>query len=192
MSEPRRPPRAALRSAKRGIRATALSLFAVLASCLVTNRVNYDQPIITAELVRREPMAEFLTVPVEPDEECVRTGAGEVPFLVEIKDLNIEDQLELRIMVNNTFVEDIPVPPTGAEDREPVRFCVRATTLDNRCNLVEALVSSNFDRSTQREPYHTGLGDLASVHWWVIGDSANNPSASYLDCPEPVPDAGSP
>jgi hypothetical protein len=193
MSDLKRPQRAASGTGRSGARMTALVLAGLLSSCLVTNNVDYHQPVITSELERIEPTTEFAPTPVEPDEECERLGLGQVRFAVEIRDLNREEDLVLRVMVNKQIVEDYDVPSSGEQLRslDPPFFCIKQDDLDQPCNLVEALVSSSFPRNRQ-DPYFARDGDLAVAHWWVIGDAEDNPNASYLDCPDPRPDAGAP
>jgi hypothetical protein len=167
-----------------------LVLAGLLSSCLVTNKVDYDQPLISSELERIEPPAAFVALPVEPDESCERAGGAYMRFEIGIRDLNREETLYVRYLVNNESIDFVEVPLTGRADREPVQFCISRAKLNESCNVVEALVSSSL--SPNRLPYETRDGDRAAMHWWVIGSAEDNPSASYLDCPEPLPDAGAP
>jgi len=193
MSELRRSSRAASAVSRNRVCLSALSLGALLSSCLVTSKVDYDQPVITSELKRTEPTTEFVPVPVEPDEECERLGFGQVRFAVEIRDLNVAEDLVLRIMVNKENVADYDVPSSGEQLRalDPPFFCVKQDALDQPCNLVEALVSSSFP-ANRRDPYFARDGDLAIAHWWVVGNAEDNPSATFFDCPDARPDAGVP
>ncbi len=191
MSELRRSSRAASAASKSGVRLSALSLGALLSSCLVTNKVDYDQPIIVSRLNRETPATEFSPLPVEPDEWCEREGKGYMLFEVAVSDLNREEELTLRYVANKVVVNSEIIPPTGEEGRGIIRFCIPQTDLDEACNLVEAVVASRFSFGDRR-PYEARDGDVAIAHWWVIGNAEDNPSAAFFDCPDARPDAGVP
>jgi len=192
MSERKKPSRAAIAVSKSGVRLGALSLGALLSSCLVTNQVDFDQPIIVSTVRRESPATEFSPLPVEPDEWCEREGRGDFLFEVAVSDLNIEEELQLRPVVNKVVVKGGEIiEPTGRESRGIIPFCVRRSDLRQPCNLVEAVVASRFFLDTSR-PYEARDDDVAIAHWWVIGSAEDNPSASFFDCPDARPDAGVP
>ena len=190
MSERRRSSRANIAAGASG----AVLLVGLLGSCLVTSKVEYDQPIIVSQVDRVFPTTEFTPMPVERDEECVREGNGHMRFAVEIRDLNREEELGMRIVVNKNLLRQIDVPPNGNELREleDPFFCLEESDLAQPCNLVEVVVSSSFRGFDRRDPYGARLGDRAFVHWWVIGNAEDNPGATFLDCPDARPDAGVP
>jgi hypothetical protein len=178
-----------------GLRVAVFAVVALLQACLVTSKVDYDQPAIPATVERTGARsAEFQRVPPEADDpNC--DGGGYMRFDVQISDLNREEDLDLRYVVNKRYINAREVPANGTEDRQDTFFCLEQEDLPKPCNLVEALVSAKFDRSTSPPsgPYGTSYGDLASAHWWVIGGSVQMPAANYLNCPDAnFPDAGEP
>jgi hypothetical protein len=162
----------------------------LVAACLVTSKVDYDQAFIPSVVTRQPPSSEFERVPEEANEACksIGNGDGYMLFTVDVSDLNREEDLQVRTLVNGKNV--VPggvVDANGKVVRDPFTFCIPANELLKPCNLLEVLVSSAFKQPTSySQPKEDG--DIAGVHWYVIGRASDNP-ASYLDCPG-VPDAG--
>jgi hypothetical protein len=176
---------------------TRLSLSAALlaaswvSACLVTSRVKYDQLFIPSVVTRATPLSEFERFREQADEVCkdIGNGDGQMAFTVNISDLNEEEVLEVRTLVNGKYVAPGgEVEANGEVERKPFTFCIPASDLVEPCNRLEVRVSSGFKKPTTfSEPKEDG--DIAETHWYVIGSASRNPNASYLDCPG-VPDAG--
>lgn len=170
-------------------RLVALTGASALASCLVTNKVDYDQLAIPAQITRLPPREdEFQRVPAEPDEPCpMEARESWMGFEVQIKDLN-NQELDVRVLVNGDPVRG-PTSASVEQQEAGLFFCIKRTDLKDGCNSVELLLASKFGP----DPYEAPNGDLATAHWWVIQRAEDDPYASYLDCPHAYqPDGGMP
>jgi hypothetical protein len=168
-----------------------LSSACALAACLVTNKVDYDEPIIPAQVERGAPRPdEFVGVPPVADEACQPNTNDYMAFSVNVSDQNREEKLQVRVLINHEIVHTDSLPITHDEQRDAFPFCLDESDLKAPCNLVEVLVASDFGTSSR--PYFAPNEDLASAHWWVIGKAVDNTYASYLDCPDYLPDGGLP
>lgn len=167
-----------------------LAAAGLFTACLVTSKVDYDEPFIPSRVSRTAPrLGEFTSVPPERDQGCEEMK-GEMLFGIHVQDLNREELLRVQYVINHEYYSGDRIEPTGEQDREDLTFCIPFAELSRGCNLVEALVASEFNSRTDSRPYDALNGDLASVHWWVIGDPTMDPTASALDCPKDVLDAG--
>jgi hypothetical protein len=163
-----------------------------ISACLVTSKADFDQLPIPSVVTREMPSSEFERFPEQADEACLSIGNGDghMLFSVNISDLNKEEDLEVRTLVNDEYVDqpEGDVPATGQVERKPFVFCIRASELTKPCSRLDVLVSSAFKsaKATSRPKIDD---DIAGAHWYVIGSAAENATANYLDCPG-VPDAG--
>jgi hypothetical protein len=177
---------------------TRLSLAALvvaaslISACLVTSKADFDQLPIPSVVTREMPLSEFERFREQADEACLSIGNGDghMLFTVNISDLNKEEDLEVRTLVNDRYVDqpEGDVVATGQVERKPFAFCIPASELKKPCSRLDVLVSSAFKspKSTSKPKIDD---DIAGAHWYVIGSAADDATASYLDCPG-VPDAG--
>ncbi len=163
------------------------------AGCLVTDKIEFDEENVPAIVTRTEQPRVFSRLKSEGDQLCmgdVGSSTVAMAFVVNVADANIDDQLDVRAIVNGQWVASATVPP-GTFNRGSQLLCVRNSALTSECNYVVIGVSRSFanndsDPLTPRED-----DDLGTVDFWVLGRADDLPNATPEHCFELInPDGG--
>ncbi len=155
-----------------------VALSVALTSCLVTDRPEFGEPNIPANLRVVAP-ATFTRVPAAPDPQC-EADRGYMAFEVLVSDSNIADTLEARLFINGVNAVEAAIAATGKVARAPIRLCPKLPRLRSPCSHVELVVSGKF---LGKGPYGVrDPDDLALVDWWVLPAAATNPMATEANC----------
>jgi hypothetical protein len=156
-------------------------------ACLVTDQIDYDRPNTPPQVTKEKPLG-FRTVP--PESECGGQGTGDrVPWMnfpISVRDVDIEDALKYRVLVNGKLIKADRIPQTGRVDRDFPGYCVERRDLKAACLHVEILVSQEFeDLAGQNDPYSPETpNDIGSAEWWVLGPAADFPEVGVGKCQE--------
>lgn len=169
----------------------ALGALLLGAGCLVTDKVEYGAPNVPASVTIRSPRGSIVNLP--PMSECDATlGSDGMFFRVTVSDPDVEDELDLRFIVDGVDVSNqvvgVDFPISGTEDRQ-VELCVSKEVFSGRpCSYVEIIVSRDFKED--QKPYGTkDPRDRGLDHVLVNGDSREVPESAKSDC---YTDAGAP
>lgn len=157
------------------------------AGCLVTDEINYDRPNTPPQVTKLKPLG-FRTVPPFPEPECSPQGTGaRVPWMnfpISVRDIDVDDKLQFRLMVNGRSVRTGRIPLTGKAERDAQTYCIERRFLGEPCLHVEILISSEFaDPDGQTDPYAPfEPNDLGYAEWWVLGLAADYPEVGPGSC----------
>lgn len=154
------------------------------AGCLVTEIKEYEadpnEPpfIVYPATGTSPPLNDVVEVPLDE----LPPTMTELTFSVEIYDRNVNQPLSLRRVVNRPTVGDfllldLPVPANGERIRTAT-FRVPFGLLTQRCNRVEAFVSSSFLAGVEPEE----PGDLAGAAWSVLAYRGAQSVTLPLNC----------
>jgi hypothetical protein len=162
------------------------------AACLVTDEIDYDRPNTPAQVIKQEPLG-FRTVPDES--ECLQDAMDGMNFAFTVRDVDVDDRLVLRAIVNGVAVYTDEIAISGRPQREITGHCIPKSKLDKAgCMRVEILVSRKFSNYLgSSEPYKTSEPyDLGYAEWWVLGETVNWPDVGIGQCEKDVPRGGRP
>ena len=160
-----------------------LGLVCVSASCLVTDKVSYDRANAPAQLTKLDPK-DFTPVTLNCSERDMGPSTEWMSFSVAVRDQDVEDQLQARILVNGDSIATEKLPVTGREDRDDFSYCLQKDDLQAQCLHVEVIVSNAFsDIQAAEDPYDTEDSlDYAHVEWWLLGPSENFAEVGVSAC----------
>ncbi len=164
-----------------------LLLCVTASACLVTEDVDYSPepnwpPSIESQPGAQHPLRELVVVDLDalPD-----GGLSELPLEVEIRDPNVDDELQAKVFVDEEQNATVraPVPPSG----EPVRRLTVAVPLQGPllvlgCHRVELRVTRRFRFVPPQEPEEPG--DLGTAVWWVVTRDDTQRSIDPSSCPK--------
>jgi hypothetical protein len=168
----------------------ALLSLTLVAGCLVTDRLEFGEPNVPANLLSLSPPSLSRLPPAEVTDP--RCGEDLVAFQADVTDVNIADALTARLLINGqlsgSFESDIA--PTGEVARAPLTQCAPRGAFERACNHVELVVTNRFAGTG---PYNVrDPDDIAKLEWWVIGAPENAADALIADCAGLVEDGGVP
>jgi hypothetical protein len=105
-------------------------------------------------------------------------------FSVKVYDADVEDEMEMRVLVDGRSIRTEQWPQTGRPDREPYEVCIDLSELERKCSHVEILASSQFtdpqgnrDVEGTREPQ-----DIDRIEWWVLGKASEYAEVGVSEC----------
>lgn len=149
-------------------------------ACLVTEKIDYDRPNTPAQLLKRLP-DDFKNVPSEKDPACQK---GWMEFRAAVRDVDVEDTLWGRLIIDHVSVTTQRVLVSGAPQRDDFSFCVLQSNLIASCLHVELLVSREFSYpQAETDPYATvDPFDVAKVEWWLLGPTDRFAEVGVSEC----------
>jgi hypothetical protein len=161
---------------------------------LVTGRIEFAEDNFPAILTAVTP-GPFSRVTSNSDAFCSMSEDDDVKrmrFEVSVADVNEEDALEARVIVNGRRVDTPSVSAGGKVQRENLSVCIKHDDLADKCNYVVFAVSRRFKNSANILDVYED-GDLATESFFVLGLAADNAGADPEDCALAVSaDAGVP
>jgi hypothetical protein len=164
------------------------------AACLVTNDVEYKVVNSPPSVVPVSPN-QFTYVPRDSDPDCAMSaGKSFMQFDVTIYDEDVDQNLTVRVVVDDKFHSFVDVPPASgaaAQRSLPNVLCIDTAVFRKPCTKVEVLVTSAFDGNIADVKKPLIPGDLGHTSWFVLGGSRDTPDANPSDC-EVLFDAGLP
>lgn len=145
----------------------------LVSSCLVTDQIEYDRPNTPPEVIKEPPLG-FRTVPIIGDPECSPGTSDRSPWMsfpVRLRDVDVDDVVRVRIIVNGVRVQASNIKPNGKPERDYQRFCLEKHRLNAPCLHVEMVVSREFaNPDGETDPYSPDEpNDLGYAEWWVLG-----------------------
>jgi hypothetical protein len=162
--------------------AGALALAVVLGGCLVTEKVEYAVRNTPPAITSMSPSA-ITRIPERPPFVC-GTQPG-IELTLDVRDPDVDDEVNVRLRVNRgrLYYQGAAktIPRSGDAQRSTTTWCVPATAraFPNACNLVEVLVSGEFEGEAF-EP--TTPGDLTTARLLVLARVSDEPGATADDC----------
>lgn len=163
----------------RGLTFSSLSLLGagltgcLLASCLVTDQIEYERPNTPPQVIKEEPLG-FRSVPPFGDPECSPGTSDRSPWMsfpARLRDVDVDDVLRVRIIVDGERVKASNIKPNGKPERDFPPFCLERFRLKKPCLHVEMVVSREFaNPDGETDPYSPDEpNDLGYAEWWVLG-----------------------
>jgi len=168
---------------------TFVCVAAVTPACLITESKNYQEApsfppsIVTPRAGVFQPLNQIIElVPAGGGEDG---GVGELRFNVIVREPNVNDTVEVRVVVSRHDRMDSniaratrisPNPTSTTPGERPFEFDLPTGTLsETGCNRIELIVASEFTR----ESTPADLAESARVVWW-----AGPAGADMTDCPQ--------
>ncbi|MEZ4288472.1 MAG: hypothetical protein R3A47_10075 [Polyangiales bacterium] len=163
-----------------------VAMASVHMSCIVANTIDFESeldlpPSIVGAPGARYPLNQIaridLDAPLQPGE------TPEFPIDVIVRDPNLNQVLQYRILIDYPISSPLPLPyrsgeilATGTIDRVDLIDAVPWSALGSAgaCHRIELLVSGEFLFGAVRSP--AVEGDVATVTWWVEITDSNHPT----------------
>jgi hypothetical protein len=173
---------------RRTLQRALLAWLCLAHGCLVTDDVNYDRPNSAPQLTKREPL-DFSAVLSMGN--CMNGARPGMQFRVDVYDADVEDQVFLRVLVNEVKEANVEVASNGQAMRPPhPELCIPISALEQNCSHVEILASSGFrDIDGDQDPTGTKREhDLARVEWYLLGPATTHAEVGVSECQKKPPE----
>jgi len=157
--------------------------------CLVTDKVEFGELNAPPQVRIVSPRGAIVNAPTINDASCGNNrNRRYMKFQVAISDINVEDDVRLRIVVQGEELSGVVgiglQPVTGKAQRATVDLCIDQNDLfpaGKPCSYVEFLVSRDWDEFNP--PYATTFAnDRGADHIIVGANSEDEPQSPKSDC----------